>query len=96
MIDKTKFLEPTEIYLKENQLGYDNLETVKNWFNIDLIYFAMQFKNSDYAVAIETQLGYQDFCKHYNITLTAEELNTLFGDYPKDSFDKLVTETIKI
>lgn len=94
MIDKSKFLEPTEAYAKENILANENPKIAKDWFNIDLIFFAMQYKNKDYQQAIKVQEGYQEFCDIYDIKLTSSELNELFGDYPKTEFDELVIETM--
>lgn len=95
MIDKTKFLEPTEKYIKENSLITDRTPDIcKDWFNIDLIFFAVQYKNSDYQEAIKSQEAYGKFCEFYDITITMEELYNIFGEYPIESFNELMRETV--
>lgn len=97
MINRTKFLEPTEKYLKENTLITDKTpEVARDWFNLDLIFFAMQHKNANYHEAVLIQMAYKNFQEYYGITLTLEEANKQFGDYNKESFDELLQETAQL
>lgn len=93
MIDRSKFLEPTEKYLRE--FSDRTPKQAKDWYNVDLIFFAVQWKNADYKEAVGIQLGYDKFCKYYDITLTMGEINKYFGEYPKDSFDELMKELVQ-
>lgn len=93
MIDRTKFLEPTEKYLQE--FADKTPAVAKDWYNADLIGFALQWKNADYDNAVNVQLGYQQFCQYYDIVYTMKELDKHFGDYPVDSFNELLKELVQ-
>ena len=93
MIDRSKFLEPTEKYLSE--FTDRTPAEAKDWYNADLIGFAIQWRNADYDTAIAVQTGFQQFKEYYDIELTYEEINKYFGNYPADSFNELMREVVQ-
>jgi hypothetical protein len=96
MIDRSKFLEPTEKYLERNTVvGDKSPDVAKDWFNIDLIFFAVQYKNTDYHQAVGIQMAFEKFKEYYDLDLTMAEVDKLFGDYPKECFDELMIEVIQ-
>jgi hypothetical protein len=96
MIDRQKFLEPTKKYTEENSLLSNRTpEIAKDWFNADLIFFAVQYKNADYQQSVLVQMAFDKFQKHYEISQTYAEISELFGEYSKESFDELMIELVR-
>lgn len=90
MIDRTKFLEPTPKYIKDFE---DHpLDEVRDWYNLDLIYFASQYEVSnsdpDYIKVIN------QFINEFEIKLTIAEIYEIFKDYDIVSFNELGRECV--
>ena len=93
MIDRTKFLEPTETYKTDSYHRNRTPEIIKDWFNVDLIFWAIQYKYETKLSIIETAFSqWTTFC---DFKLTLKEVVEIFKDYPKEDFDELVRYLIK-
>ena len=84
MLDKTNWKEPTEKFI--TNFG---VEGAKDWFNADLIFFALEIAKEkdqkDVVCPIIDQ--YKDYCKAYDLDLSEEELMEQFGNYNQEEFD---------
>ena len=93
MIDKSKFLEPTETYKTDSYHRNRTPEIIKDWFNVDLIFWAIQYKYEDNLSRII--IPFEQWATFCDLKLTLIEIVEIFKDYPEDDFDELVRTLIR-
>jgi len=89
MINRTNFLEPTQVYI-DTVIKSDkyNAETIKDWFNADLIQFSFlytSFKNDpDFIEYNESKFV------EFQIPMTIEEIVENFKHYSPEMYSELI------
>ncbi|MFA5207552.1 MAG: hypothetical protein WC428_02730 [Candidatus Paceibacterota bacterium] len=94
VVNIKNFVEPTEKYcteLKKYNLSLSNsFETLKLWFNGDLLQWTYYYKRVEEKDKNDLNIAYKEFCDLYNVTITSKELVEKFGDYSNEDFDALI------
>lgn len=92
MIDRSKFLEPTPEYAKQ----FEGLkpESIKDWFNVDLMWIAKRTDSADSENSEESINGYTNlfdyWCREHGVIYTLEEVKMQFKDYPTSMIDEIM------
>ena len=91
-LNRINFLEPTDKY-KDDWSGSSHVKNINEWFNADLIIWALYFHRDGYN-ELSLNSSYQVFCDNFDISLKQTELVDKFGSYPTGDLDKLITYII--
>ena len=89
IINTTNFFEPTEKYSAELKEHFPESD-IKLWFNADLLQWMNYFKSVNVYDKVQLNDAYRNFCEHYEVKITGEELLEKFGEYSQDEFTTLV------
>lgn len=88
--DSSKFLEPSEKYIKH--IRFSN---AKLWYNLDLIHIIKSYKDSNQEEKNKLYDFYNDWLKSMEIKESFEEIYNRFSNYSKKDFENLMKYVMK-